>query len=276
MGLLKRVFNIYGGHVDKELEQEKIINVVGRQKEMEFLDNLFVSNEEMNILYVGNPAAGKTLLLRHIYRLFKKQSLWFDFTNTTGVGFIDLLIKNKLEREHTTSPVRRYFFGGSMSRDNILLLDEIDKIKPRADLNRLLDLLDGKEIHRVKHRIEDRIKFTGKMRVFATANSIDKLSGPFLSRFLVWPLRDYTQEEYIEVGRRLADLYLAEPNTEIRSEIATTFAIKMYEQRNTKDLRQLSHYMKLWSVYRNGRGHAKTVDEIMDLIDPVKQQEDEK
>ena len=36
---------------------EQIINVVGREEELDFLDHLFLSNEDMNILYSGSPAA---------------------------------------------------------------------------------------------------------------------------------------------------------------------------------------------------------------------------
>ena len=32
---------------------EQIINVVGREEELDFLDHLFLSNEDMNILYNG-------------------------------------------------------------------------------------------------------------------------------------------------------------------------------------------------------------------------------
>ncbi len=45
---------------------EQIINVVGREEELDFLDHLFLSNEDMNILYNGSPAAAKTMILKAI------------------------------------------------------------------------------------------------------------------------------------------------------------------------------------------------------------------
>ena len=46
---------------------EQIINVVGREEELDFLDHLFLSNEDMNVLYNGSPAAAKTMILKAIH-----------------------------------------------------------------------------------------------------------------------------------------------------------------------------------------------------------------
>ena len=35
---------------------EQIINIIGRDEELDFLDHLFLSNEDLNILYNGSPA----------------------------------------------------------------------------------------------------------------------------------------------------------------------------------------------------------------------------
>lgn len=269
----KRVYRLVGQYVDKEILEEKIINVVGRKKEMEFLDHLFRSDKDMNILFVGSPATGKSLILKNIERRFKDKSMRFDFSTTTGKGFINQLIDKKLKRENGVSTIKQFVINEEVMKDNILLLDEVDKMKPTSELSMLLQLLEGKEILYVKYRHDFRVKFTGRLRVFASCNKLDKLSDAFKSRFVVWPLRDYTLEEYVEVGRRLAEIHLEEPNPEVRTEIATAFAKKMYEQKNTKDLRQLSHYMKMWSVFRAG-GTVKTVDEILTLIDPIPEEEE--
>ena len=49
-----------------------------------------------------------------------------------------------------------------------LLLDEVDKIKPKSELYMLLNLLEGNEIHKVVKKVEYHIKL--KLRVFATCN----------------------------------------------------------------------------------------------------------
>lgn len=260
----KRVFGLVGGQVDKEILEDRIIGVVGHAKVMDYLDNLFLSDKDMNVLFVGSPATGKTLILKNIERMFKKVAIRFDFSTTTGRGFINYLIDKKLEREGGQSKVKKILIGEDILKDNIILLDEIDKIKPISDLNMILQLLEGKEINYIKYRTYFRIKFTGRMRVFATCNKLGKLSEALKSRFLVWPLKDYTEEEYIEIGRKLSELHLEEPDPEIRIGLATQFAKRIYAKKK-KDLRQLVHYMKLWSVYRHN-GNTKTVDEILSLI----------
>jgi hypothetical protein len=52
---------------------EQIINLVGREEELDFLDHLFLSNEDMNILYNGSPAAAKTMILKAIMQKFPDQ-----------------------------------------------------------------------------------------------------------------------------------------------------------------------------------------------------------
>jgi hypothetical protein len=74
---------------------ERIINVVGRDEELDFLDHLFQSNENLNILYNGSPASAKTMIIKAIQQRFPSQCYWFDFSLTTGNGFIQLLIDKR-------------------------------------------------------------------------------------------------------------------------------------------------------------------------------------
>src|SRR5919197_6627312 len=43
-------------------------------------------------------------------------------------------------------------------KEMTLLLDEVDKIKPRSELSMLLNLLEGNEIHKVVKKVEYHIK----------------------------------------------------------------------------------------------------------------------
>jgi hypothetical protein len=66
--------------------------------------------------------------------------------------------------------------GRKAQEDNVkemtLLLDEVDKIKPRSELFMLLNLLEGNEIHEVVKKVEYHIKL--KLRVFATCNEFHR------------------------------------------------------------------------------------------------------
>src|ERR671924_1998258 len=79
-------------------------------------------------------------------------AFYYDFSNTSGAGFIYSLIR-KAQKE------------GTQAKEMILLLDEVDKIKPKSELFMLLNLLEGNEIHKVVKKVEYHIKL--KLRVFA-------------------------------------------------------------------------------------------------------------
>jgi hypothetical protein len=59
----KKYFN---GQIEQQQKEypevktdEQIINVVGRDEQLDFLDKLFLSDEDLNILYNGSPASAK-------------------------------------------------------------------------------------------------------------------------------------------------------------------------------------------------------------------------
>jgi MoxR-like ATPase len=136
-----------------------------------------------------------------------------------------------------------------------LLLDEVDKIKPRSELFMLLNLLEGNEIHKVVKKVEYHIKL--RLRVFATCNDISRLPAAFVSRFQRLTLKEYTKEQFIEVAIGLARNYLLMKDTDRREQVAEEIATKLYDEKNVKDIRQLIDVMKLYSIQRN-----KTVDEV--------------
>src|SRR5919109_5573433 len=88
---------------------------------------------------------------------------------------------------------------------NEVQVDEVDKIKPKAELFMLLNLLEGNEIHKVVKKVEYHIKL--KLRVFATCNDVSRLPVAFVSRFQRLTLKEYTKEQFIEVALGLASQY---------------------------------------------------------------------
>jgi MoxR-like ATPase len=235
---------------------EQIINVVGREEELDFLDHLFLSNEDMNILYKGSPAAAKTMILRAIMQKFPDQCYFFDFSLTTGKGFIQLLI----DKGNSETNVPHKMFG-KKPRKKILLINEIDKIKPLSDLNVLLELLDGRTIDKVVYKQEYHVKFSEGLRVFATCNNADKLSEAIRSRFCIKQLADYTFEQFVMVGKALGEKYLKEKDVRARELIAEELASKAHRDRGVKDVRRLIDFFKLYNIFRG----EKTPDEILSI-----------
>lgn len=233
---------------------EQIINVVGRDEELEFLDKLFRSEEDMNILYNGTPAAAKTMILKAIQQKFPDRCYFFDFSLTTGKGFIQLLID---KRDSEINITHRMF--GKRPKKKILLINEIDKIKPISELNVLLDLLDGRTIDKVVFKKEYHIRFDEGLRVFATCNNVDKLSEAIRSRFCVRPLEDYTFDQFVTIGKALGDKYLKVKDDRTRAVIAEEISAKAYRDRAVKDVRRLIDFFKLYNIYRG----EKTPNEIL-------------
>src|SRR5919109_1991651 len=186
--LIKETYDCITSKLSK---QESIATkIIGQQDIIEFVDNALDSPLTINVLFNGSPGTGKTLHLQRIRERIP-DAFYYDFSNTSGAGFIYSLI-NKAQEEGT--------------KEMTLLLDEVDKIKPKAELFMLLNLLEGNEIHKVVKKVEYHIKL--KLRVFATCNDVSRLPVAFVSRFQRLTLKEYTKEQFIEVALGLASQYL--------------------------------------------------------------------
>ena len=165
----------------------------------------------INVLFNGSPGTGKTLPLQRIKeRIPDTNAFYYDFSNTSGAGFIYSLITKAQEQG---------------TKEMTLLLDEVDKIKLKTELFMLLNLLEGNEIHKVVKKVEYHIKL--KLRVFATCNDLSRLPAAFVSRFQRLTLKEYTKEQFIEVGVGLSKQYLLMKDQGIREAIAEEIAIKL-------------------------------------------------
>jgi hypothetical protein len=161
----------------------------------------------------GSARTGKTL---HLQRLREKlpNAFYYDFSNTSSAGFIYSVIRKAQEDGR---------------KEMTLLLDEVDKIKPRSELFMLLNLLEGNEIHKVVKKVEYHIKL--KLGVFATCNDVSRLPAAFVSRFQRLTLKEYTKEQFIEVALGLARQrqYLLMKDADRREQVAEEIATKLYE-----------------------------------------------
>ena len=83
----------------------------------------------------------------------------------------------------------------------------------------------------------------------------------FVSRFQRLTSKEYTKEQFIEVALGLARQYLLMKDQDRREAIAEEIATKLYEK-NVKDVRQLIHVMKLYSIQK-----IKTVDQIFKFME---------
>lgn len=171
------------------LIKEKYLASTAQDQALEFFSNIYglagmkenlfralVSDKQINVLLVGPPATSKTLFMTTIQQKCNNV-FYFDASNTTGAGLIEELYNNR--------------------RTRLVIIDEIDKLK-KNDMSCLLGLLnDGRIVKSLKQiRYDFRIE---NIKVFATSNTLVNLSKPVRSRFQVYHLDEYTDEDFLNV-----------------------------------------------------------------------------
>jgi holliday junction DNA helicase RuvB len=148
--------------------------IIGHKEIKKIITNAIFSEKPVHILLVGDPGSAKTMFLMEIYRLFKA-SLLVVGSNTTKAGLLNQLFE---------------------TRPKFVLVDELERMN-KPDQTSLLHLMETGIIS------ERKINKTRHMqlisRVFASANSCERISKPLTSRFVVLGIPEYTFEEFKEI-----------------------------------------------------------------------------
>ncbi|MFL6318410.1 MAG: AAA family ATPase, partial [Nitrososphaeraceae archaeon] len=82
----------------------------------------------------------------------------------------------------------------------IIIIDEIDKM-PMQHQEGLLTMMERGEFTTTKVRNVNTVK--ANVSIFATSNSIERLSKPLLSRFTVFEIPEYSYEEFEAISIRI-------------------------------------------------------------------------
>ncbi|HYY51031.1 MAG TPA: AAA family ATPase, partial [Nitrososphaeraceae archaeon] len=82
----------------------------------------------------------------------------------------------------------------------IIIIDEIDKM-PIKDQEGLLIMMERGEFTSTKVRNTQTVK--ANVVIFATSNSIERLSKPLLSRLTIFEIPEYTYEEFEAIAVRI-------------------------------------------------------------------------
>lgn len=237
------------------VQPEQVVDkIVGYNDIKLFLAKLEQSEQEMNIMFNGPRATAKSLFLDELEKRYPN-CIRYDFSTTTGRGIINSIVEFKTEYQTRKGLSNKSFEEVPIT----LLIDEIDRIKPKTDLNVLYNLLEGKRITYTKFKFRVDLKIPN-LRVFATCNAAEKLPAPFRSRFFIMDLEEYTLEQFIDIAKGIAPRYLNEYRENI-DELAEQFAREMYP--TSKDVRQLINCMKIFEVWEG----QKTVAEVLGFRD---------
>lgn len=152
--------------------------IIGNEKMKNNLYHILLrTGVTLNILLVGPPATSKTLFMKCIEDNCNGVLFYDAAAGSTGAGLIELLRQNK--------------------NANILIIDEIAELK-KNDIDLLRGLLNDGRVSRTLKSKPVNFKMNG-LKVFATTNNPTKLSLPIKSRFQMYEIKNYTNEEFLQV-----------------------------------------------------------------------------
>jgi Holliday junction DNA helicase RuvB len=150
-------------------------SIVGYEDVKELLKVSLELDKPVHVLLHGPPAIAKSMFLWDIERVFGSRALPLIGSGASKAGIWDLIEE---------------------MRPQIILIDELEKMKV-PDTTALLSLMQYGRLIRAKHGREMDLQIT--CWVFATANRINDLSPELLSRFAKFPLREYNDEQFLDV-----------------------------------------------------------------------------
>jgi len=183
-------------------------NITGNDDIKLILNKAILSERPIHVLLVGKPGCAKTMFLTEMMGRLKN-SYFIVGSNTTKAGLVHQLFEKE---------------------PKYLLIDELDKMVGNDQVS-LLHLMETGIIS------ETKIKKTRQLElvswVFATANSVEKIIEPLLSRFVVLEIPEYTFEEFSQISvARLA-------RENFRESIARFIAESVWNELGSKDIRDV-------------------------------------
>jgi len=224
------------------------------EKALDFFDEIYsyndlkeilyrgiVSEHNVNILLVGPPATAKSLLLQCIHER-AKDCVYYDAANSSGPGIIHDLVNHRNAR--------------------IILIDEIDKIN-RRDQAVFYNLMETGEVNITKK--ESRVKFKmDNPKIFATSNSIERLTKPFRSRFGIYTLPEYSDRDFIKICVTLLRSKFYLPS------ILSALIAQLLLEKGEKDIRKALNIAKLIKTEDDENKINKIIDTYLKYQDDSK------
>jgi Holliday junction DNA helicase RuvB len=214
--LFKKIALSYDYKEKSSREEKFFSNVVGYSDIKKLLLKSIVSKEPVNILLTGPPSSSKTIFLLEMLEGLD-DSYFIDAVGASGSGVIEHLFSNNTK---------------------YLLIDEIDKMK-KNDQAALLNVMETGTLSETKLKGKTRQKKM-KLRIFATSNNVERLSGPLRSRFMELHLEEYVHEEFIEICRRLL-----KKRYHLDTNISEKIGYAVWSRMNSKDIRDAIRIAKL-------------------------------
>jgi len=138
------------------------------------------STERAHTLLIGPPASAKSLFMLEIEKIMRSKVYFAEGASTTKAGIQKFIAENQ--------------------HKEIIIIDEIDKM-PMKDQEGLLTMMERGNFTNTKVRNTKTVK--ADIVIFATSNSIERLSKPLLSRFTVFQIPEYSYPEFEAISVRI-------------------------------------------------------------------------
>jgi holliday junction DNA helicase RuvB len=164
--------------------RERALKVFSRIEGLDDIKEMMLraleSPERAHTLLTGPPASAKSLFMQEIEKFLGTKVYFAEGAATTKAGLQRFIAENQ--------------------HKEIIIIDEIDKM-PIKDQEGLLTMMERGEFTSTKVRNTQTVK--ANIAIFATSNSIERLSKPLLSRFTVLEIPEYTYEEFEAISVRI-------------------------------------------------------------------------
>jgi Holliday junction resolvasome RuvABC ATP-dependent DNA helicase subunit len=201
--------------------------IVGYEKVKSAFEKFLIKDKKVEILLTGDPSTAKTMFLEAMEKSLKHVE-FIPCNTASKAGVMEKLFALHKDTE-------------------VLLLDEIDKMKP-TDQDVFLHLLESGTLKSTKVRKQKERHFEN-LKVFATCNNIDRLTEALQSRFLRLHLKAYNHAEYIHVCKNMADQF------DISEELAEYIGQKTWDMKcYVRDFVKIAR-------------HSETKEEADDLLE---------
>lgn len=210
----------YSSNKEKNDKLHLFQNIIGYEDIKKIFKMSLNSDKPVHILLVGPPASAKTLFMLELLNL--ERSYFTLGSHSTKAGMIDYLFDY---------------------RPRYLIVDEIEHM-PYKDQTSLLSIMETGIITETKSQKTRSTQL--KTWIFATCNNKERLLTPLLSRFIIFHLKPYNRNKFIEVSNGLL------VKNDIPIEMANEISRVVWNKLKSKDIRDCIKISRL----------AKNIEEI--------------
>ncbi|HEY7079291.1 MAG TPA: AAA family ATPase [Nitrososphaeraceae archaeon] len=208
-------------HQKFELDQNFVSNktnnlfydIIGYSDIKELFDMSINAQKPVHILLCGPPASAKSIFMTCLTKL--ERSYYAVGSSSTKSGIFDYLFEN---------------------RPRFFIIDEIEKMNKKDQVS-LLNLMESGILSELKHNHARSTQL--KTWVFASANSMEKLLYPLVTRFTVINVKPYTEDEFVDITIQLLE------KEGIDRDVAVIIADAVFNRLKTSNIRDCIRIARL-------------------------------